>query len=154
MRHRLRQDDQAVSPVIGVILMVAITVVLAAVVFVLVSELASEKREAPAAIGFSKDEANDRIDVARAEADLDWSQLEIRSAALVAGLVYDRNAAAGLGDTAVTSVPTALSAKSLDGGDYLEFCATLPASDVEILLLHPASNAVVYRATFTSVAAC
>ena len=34
-----KQNDEAVSPVIGVILMVAITVVLAAVVFVLVSNL-------------------------------------------------------------------------------------------------------------------
>lgn len=39
---RFRKADQAVSPVIGVILMVAITVILAAIVFVLVSNLAEE----------------------------------------------------------------------------------------------------------------
>lgn len=36
---KLMKDENAVSPVIGVILMVAITVVLAAIVFVLVSDL-------------------------------------------------------------------------------------------------------------------
>lgn len=41
----IRQADEAVSPVIGVILMVAITVVLAAVVFVLVSNLSKQSGE-------------------------------------------------------------------------------------------------------------
>lgn len=36
---KLKNDDQAVSPVIAVILLVAITVVLAATVFILVSDI-------------------------------------------------------------------------------------------------------------------
>ena len=44
-----RRDDDAVSPVIGVILMVAITVVLAAVVFVLVSDSGSDAADTPKA---------------------------------------------------------------------------------------------------------
>ncbi|TLZ43274.1 MAG: type IV pilin, partial [Methanobacteriota archaeon] len=39
MRHIIREDDDAVSPVIATILMVAITVVLAAVLYVMVSGL-------------------------------------------------------------------------------------------------------------------
>src|SRR5688500_16831791 len=50
-----KQNDEAVSPVIGVILMVAITVVLAAVVFVLVSNLGEGADEKPQ-VGFTKDE--------------------------------------------------------------------------------------------------
>ncbi len=49
------QADEAVSPVIGVILMVAITVVLAAVVFVLVSNLGEGADQKPQ-VGFTKDE--------------------------------------------------------------------------------------------------
>ncbi len=48
-----KTSDDAVSPVIGVILMVAITVVLAAVVFVLVSDLGSGGESAPQ-ISFTK----------------------------------------------------------------------------------------------------
>lgn len=48
-----KANEDAVSPVIGVILMVAITVVLAAVVFVLVSDL-GEGGEASPQISFTK----------------------------------------------------------------------------------------------------
>lgn len=51
--QNFRNADEAVSPVIGVILMVAITVVLATVVFVLVSDLGDGGEAAPQ-ISFSK----------------------------------------------------------------------------------------------------
>lgn len=47
-----RKNDEAVSPVIGVILMVAITVVLAAVVFVLVTRLANNQGNQSPTISF------------------------------------------------------------------------------------------------------
>lgn len=50
-----KQADEAVSPVIGVILMVAITVVLAAVVFVLVGNLTDTSEAAPS-VSFIKSE--------------------------------------------------------------------------------------------------
>ena len=53
-----KQADEAVSPVIGVILMVAITVVLAAVVFVLVSNLSDSGDQAPQ-MSFTKDPDSD-----------------------------------------------------------------------------------------------
>lgn len=46
-RQMQKPDDSAVSPVVGVILMVAITVVLAAVVFIFVSHLSQNTPEAP-----------------------------------------------------------------------------------------------------------
>lgn len=57
-RTFLKKNDEAVSPVIGVILMVAITVVLAAVVFVVVSKLANNNAEAPISIGVSRNSDN------------------------------------------------------------------------------------------------
>ncbi|HUR62116.1 MAG TPA: type IV pilin [Candidatus Thermoplasmatota archaeon] len=51
-----KANDEAVSPVIGVILMVAITVVLAAVVFVLVSNLSKGANTASPQVAFTKDE--------------------------------------------------------------------------------------------------
>jgi archaeal type IV pilus assembly protein PilA len=50
----LRKNDEGVSPVIGVILMVAITVVLAAVVFVLVTNLGGTT-DNPVSLGVSKE---------------------------------------------------------------------------------------------------
>jgi flagellin-like protein len=51
MKTILRKDEKAVSPVIATILMVAITVVLAAVLYVMVSGLISGPGSTPKAIG-------------------------------------------------------------------------------------------------------
>ncbi len=53
MKAIIRKDENAVSPVIATILMVAITVVLAAVLYVMVSGLISGPGNAPKAIGVS-----------------------------------------------------------------------------------------------------
>ncbi|PSP76157.1 type IV pilin [Halobacteriales archaeon QS_1_68_20] len=60
----LFEDDRAVSPVIGVILMVAITVILAAVIGTFVLDLGDSVDQNPqAAVSFSEDAANDEITV-------------------------------------------------------------------------------------------
>src|SRR2546428_13154509 len=62
MRSIIHKDEQAVSPVIATILMVAITVVLAAVLYVMVSGLISGPGGTPTAwgvnIGRSGDQSN------------------------------------------------------------------------------------------------
>jgi flagellin-like protein len=62
MRSIIRKDEKAVSPVIATILMVAITVVLAAVLYVMVSGLISGPGSTPTAwgvnIGRSGDQSN------------------------------------------------------------------------------------------------
>src|SRR5687767_3704005 len=60
-----KADEEAVSPVVGVILMVAITVVLAAVVFVLVNQLGGASEKAPD-MGFTKDNSGATISVIKA----------------------------------------------------------------------------------------
>jgi len=72
---RVRIDDQAVSPVVGVILMVAITVVLGAVVFVLVNGLGKGTESAPN-ITFTMDQASRSLTVARSD-PADWKDLEV-----------------------------------------------------------------------------
>jgi len=52
----IRKDENAVSPVIATILMVAITVVLAAVLYVMVSGLLTGPGNAPQLIGVSRDD--------------------------------------------------------------------------------------------------
>jgi archaeal type IV pilus assembly protein PilA len=53
MRHIIREDEDAVSPVIATILMVAITVVLAAVLYVMVSGLITGPGSTPQTMGVS-----------------------------------------------------------------------------------------------------
>ncbi|MFW5929715.1 MAG: type IV pilin [Halobacteriota archaeon] len=61
---RTREDDDAVSPVIGVILMVAITVILAAVIGTFVLGLGEDVSETPqAGVDFNYDSGDDEIEV-------------------------------------------------------------------------------------------
>jgi archaeal type IV pilus assembly protein PilA len=69
--------DEAVSPVIGVILMVAITVVLAAVVFVLVSDLGDQGDNAPG-ISFQKSTNDKTLTVVKvSNGPVNWEDLTI-----------------------------------------------------------------------------
>ena len=60
------QGDEAVSPVVGVILLVAITVVLSATVFVLVKTFNDDKADPAPALAMSKDQVDDEALVVRA----------------------------------------------------------------------------------------
>ncbi|MGB0653269.1 MAG: archaellin/type IV pilin N-terminal domain-containing protein [Thermoplasmatota archaeon] len=150
----LTDDEEAVSPVIGVILMVAITVVLAAVVFVLVSDLGSDS-ETGAAMKFQKDESDDQIKVVSAENTIDWDRISLKASAT--GSTYDVNDAAATGDTAVTASLAAIpDTDSIEAGDYIEFCGTAGAitTDTTYTLVDNAANQVLAEMTFDSLAAC
>jgi flagellin-like protein len=59
MRHIIREDEEAVSPVIATILMVAITVVLAAVLYVMVSGLITGPGTTPQVMGVQVQQSGD-----------------------------------------------------------------------------------------------
>src|SRR6266581_3010463 len=59
MQSIIRKDEEAVSPVIATILMVAITVVLAAVLYVMVSGLITGPGSTPTAMGVSTQPSSD-----------------------------------------------------------------------------------------------
>lgn len=68
----IRIGDEGVSPIIGTILMVAITVVVAAVVWVTVSAIEKKTEPAPA-IAFYKDPSGPSVMVVRVEPGVDWA---------------------------------------------------------------------------------
>ncbi|MFP4175382.1 MAG: type IV pilin [Halobacteriales archaeon] len=64
MRYETQKDDSAISPVIGVILMVAITVILAAVIGTFVLGLGENVEEtAQAGVNFDYDSSNEEVDI-------------------------------------------------------------------------------------------
>ena len=64
--RKFKEEDEAVSAVIGVILMVAITVAIAATVYVYVSGMMGGASEKAPTITFTKDEALDTLTVVQA----------------------------------------------------------------------------------------
>ena len=73
--RKFKNEDEAVSAVIGVILMVAITVAIAATVYVYVSGMLGGGQESTPNISFTK--TSDRLTVSRSDAVLDWHDFEI-----------------------------------------------------------------------------
>ena len=144
------KNDEAVSPVIGVILMVAITVVLAAVVFVLVSNLGKGSGSAAPNIQFSKDDTTDRLVITTAESGANWNRISVRvtsctqaadnniiNLGTVEGTTHgklhnedattsggDLNAAAtGTSCGGGSAVAVTSTSAAISAGDYLDFCA-------------------------------
>src|ERR1051326_2014452 len=74
--NQFAKNEEAVSPVIGVILMVAITVVLAAVVFVLVSNLSKNSNTAAPNITFNQDNSAHTLTIVSADASADWTNVK------------------------------------------------------------------------------
>ena len=74
--NQFAKNEEAVSPVIGVILMVAITVVLAAVVFVLVSNLSKNSNTAAPNVTFSQDQSAHKLTIVSADASASWSNIK------------------------------------------------------------------------------
>jgi flagellin-like protein len=75
--RKFKQEDEAVSAVIGVILMVAITVAIAATVYVYVSGMIGGGNEATPSFSFNKLESDDQLLVATADSGIDWSDVNI-----------------------------------------------------------------------------
>lgn len=72
-----RHAEAAVSPVISTILMVAITVVLAATAFVLVAGIAGDTTEAAPPVAFFRDDVEDSLEARQPGAGADWDRIAI-----------------------------------------------------------------------------
>ena len=125
-----KQNDEAVSPVIGVILRVAITVVLAAVVFVLVSNLGEGSESAPN-ISFNKDSTDQQATVVQAE-DADWGDFDVSPDSCT----IERD---GTGFT--------LSGASVEAGDVIDCSAS--TAPFTLRVVHSPTNSMVYETTFS-----
>jgi flagellin-like protein len=132
-----KQNDEAVSPVIGVILMVAITVVLAAVVFVLVSNLGKGSEKAPN-VSFNKDSSARTLTVVQADSGIQWGDFT------VGGTCSDTLVVTLPSGTTGTFGAAAITSADVTGGTLFSGCA---ASDT-LTLSHIATNSLVYTTTF------
>jgi flagellin-like protein len=145
-------SDEAVSPVIGVILMIAIATVLAGVLFVIVSQIGQSNDQAPT-IQFVRDNQNGQLIIVRALRPYDLVDVEAR-ANVDARFGY--NAPATIDLPAHVFVPLASTPGSdLVGGDQINFCGmgVLRQTDITIRVTNP-KDIVVYQNSFTNLDPC
>jgi len=76
-RKFIQADERAVSAVIGVILMVAITVAIAATVYVYVSGMIGGTKTQTPNVACTTDATQDRITVATADANIRWKDVVV-----------------------------------------------------------------------------
>ena len=147
--------DEAVSPVIGVILMVAITVVLGAVVFVMARQMAQTNDQAPT-VQFLRDDTNGQLLIIQAFRPVDLTLLEVQTSDDT-HFVFDGEADSG--DTpAAAGQFTAFAATPgtiLEAGRALDFCRDggPGKTDFAVRVMDP-KPILVYRNTFTNLRGC
>ena len=153
-------DDSAVSPVVGTILMVAIAVVLAGVLFVVVSTVGNPT-DSPDYhdLALSKDELTDEIMFVKVSPALPRSEFQLRLS--VAG-DFEVDRLVGTGGDALQSGTFVAIGGAADGppdgmletGSYIHLCAEPAASEVFVEVRHAESNSIVWSGTFLALADC
>ena len=113
------EGEEAVSAVIGVILMVAITVAIAATVYVYVSGMLTGPGEAAPNLAWAVDDANDQLKITSGSAANDYAQ----APGGPANLVFKSPAGTEFfveNDFDLKSTATTLHSGSIDAGDIID----------------------------------
>ena len=143
-----RSGDDAVSPVLATILMVAITIVTAGVLFVLVQGLGGGTN-APAQLTLVVKDAQDRAVVQALAGSPRWDEIDMRM-----------NFAGGweLNGVASTGKPTGEWVQASGGhiypGNYIDVCLDTPGGDLILEVRHTDPTLGVTTLTFTNVGGC
>jgi flagellin-like protein len=138
-----KANDEAVSPVIGVILMVAITVVLAAVVFVLVSNLSKNSNTAAPNVTFNQDNSAHTLTIVSADAAANWQN--VRGTITGTGCGYGLNAAASTATTGAVSAGS----QAVTAGDVLKVYTGTAGTSCVLSLTYTTVNQLLGSWTFT-----
>ena len=140
---KLFTDERAVSPVIGVILMVAITVILAAVIGAFVLGIGGDQNATPqASISLDADDGEDEVEITHnggQTLQLDELQLSI-DGSFVANPIDDENLDGTPGDT--LSSGESITVTTDDEDDALGF-----GEDVPVRLVHEPSGGILASTT-------
>lgn len=177
-------DSEAVSPVISTILMVALTIVLGATIFYLVSDSGENPAEAAAAVGWRADETTDRLVVVSTVEGADWKNLAVRISsctqpadsgsvgyvgtneatpngklfneeATASGGALNQAAATGTACGAGITVVVSEASGPVKASDFLDFCATPgPVTNVVIEVQDTFANARLHQAVFNDWPVC
>jgi len=130
---KMWKDMTGVSPIIAVILMVAITVVLAATIYVWVSGFGGGGSSTPA-ISCSPDNTNDKLVVVSADPGIEWSDINIT--ATHGTTVKYPTATSASGGTSPTYVTA---------GDYIDLTSDFTAGtgSVQVTLKYNPTNTII-----------
>ncbi|MFA5102528.1 MAG: type IV pilin N-terminal domain-containing protein [Candidatus Thermoplasmatota archaeon] len=138
-RKFIEADERAVSAVIGVILMVAITVAIAATVYVYVSGMIGGTKNQTPNVACTTDSTANRVTIATADANIKWSDVRISLDTAVTGWSVYTSAGAPIGYNDATTQPFT-GAQMIYAGDYLLLNGTV--GNVKVTLMYAPTNSL------------
>jgi FlaG/FlaF family flagellin (archaellin) len=154
-------EDDAVSAVIGVILMVAITVAIAATVYVYVSGMIGTSPQSTPEITFTKDEAKDRLIIAKSDGVTQWDDIAFKSDAAVTIVINGEANASSTGALTqnVQYIPVAGAmgvgsiTDTITAGSYIDFEGTSAAitTVTTINVISTQTNSVIGTYEFSTI---
>ena len=137
---RWLKDKRAVSPVVGVILMVAITIVLAATIYIWISSMSSPATAAPSINLRGEFEKNGNnynlvLTVVSVQGDARWEDLDIKVPNGLTPKIYKDGTETNTG--------------MVEAGDYIKIdVSSFSDSEITVQIVHVPSNSVIYENTF------
>ncbi len=140
--RKFKNEEEAVSAVIGVILMVAITVAIAATVYVYVSGMLGTGQQNAPNVAFTK--TNYRLTVTKSDSNVDWNDLKVTvSGDIILANVTFKGSALGTGGLVTDTDGTYITA-----GDYLDVATLTVGQDGAISIIHVPTNSLMGTWTF------
>jgi flagellin-like protein len=140
-RKFIQADERAVSAVIGVILMVAITVAIAATVYVYVSGMIGGTKTQTPNVACTTDATANRIQVATADANIKWKDIVVTTDNI--GVSWRVYTASATGVDGWNHTNGAL--LDVTAGDYLSLVfntTTTPPTNVRVTLKYTPTNSL------------
>ncbi|MBN2599059.1 MAG: type IV pilin N-terminal domain-containing protein [Candidatus Thermoplasmatota archaeon] len=138
-RKFIEADERAVSAVIGVILMVAITVAIAATVYVYVSGMIGGTKNQTPNVACTTDSTSNRVTIATADANIRWSDVRISLDTAVTSWSVYTSAGTSIGYNQATTQPFT-GTQMILAGDYLLLNGTV--GNVKVTFMYAPTNSL------------
>ena len=134
-RKFIQADERAVSAVIGVILMVAITVAIAATVYVYVSGMIGGTKTQTPNVACTTDATANKITVATADSNIRWTDIVVTNDTVGTTIVIWHDG----GTSALTPLTITM---YVTAGDYLLLTNPTAGSNVKVTLRYIPTNSL------------
>lgn len=157
-KEKIIRYNQAVSAVIGVVIMVAVTVTIGAVAYAYFNGLIGGGQTTVPAMSLEINDQTDRLSVSNADPDADWSRLYIFLKQSPGGnhIYFHQNADATITDPEIgvgpeNQVRVTTASAIMSAGEYLDFKASAPSQIVTIILVDGPSNSIIQEYLFQKI---
>jgi flagellin-like protein len=136
-RKFIEADERAVSAVIGVILMVAITVAIAATVYVYVSGMIGGTKNQTPNVACTTDATSNKVTIATSDANIKWDDITITTNPLTNWSIFSGGGITNETTNAYPSDATVL----VTAGDYV-FLHGVSVGNVQVTLRYEPTNSL------------